>query len=60
MAPESPAVLPDHDSDDVQGGALTDDGYVPDVELTEEEKIEKKKIRTIEDGEFLALSMSFE
>lgn len=58
IAPGSPAVH--HDSNDMQGGAVTDDGYTLDVELTEEEKIEKKKIGTNKDGEFLALSMSFE
>ncbi|KAL3801600.1 hypothetical protein ACHAWO_006256 [Cyclotella atomus] len=61
MAPESSALRPEPtstkepidlmDSDnDAQGGALADDGYVPDVELRGEEKIEKKKVRTIEDG----------
>jgi hypothetical protein len=69
LAPESSALRPEHTStkepidlmgsdNDVQGGALTDDGYVPDVELTEEEKIEKKKVRTIEDGEFWSLFIS--
>lgn len=40
----------DVEAQEGEGGQLTDDGYVPDAEATEEEKIEKKKTRTIDDG----------
>ena len=40
----------DSDVEGQEGGQLTDDGYQPDAEVTEEEKIERKKTRTIDDG----------
>lgn len=40
----------DSDVEGLEGGQLTDDGYQPDAEVTEEEKVERKKTRTIDDG----------
>eukprot|EP00804_Cyclotella_cryptica_P009762 CCRYP_013226-RB/>CCRYP_013226-RB protein AED:0.03 eAED:0.03 QI:950/1/1/1/0.8/0.66/6/2875/1962 len=40
----------DSDDERQEGGQLTDDGYQPDAEVTEEELVDSKKARTTDDG----------
>lgn len=49
QSPPTNEHIVDSDVEEQEGGQLTDDGYVPDAEATEEEKMEKTR-KVIDDG----------